>query len=142
MSIAKLTIGQVAKATELGVDTIRFYERSGLLGDIERNGAGYRIYKPSIIKRLEFIKQSRNLGFSLNEISKLLDLMHSNKSALSTELGEHLQKRQEAIRVQIRELVGNLELLEGFLCNACKEQDQNCDECSLIDEIIGANTHQ
>jgi len=139
MDIASLTIGQVAKATELGVDTIRFYERSGLLGYIERNGSGYRIYKPSSIKRLEFIKHSRNLGFSLNEIGKLLDLMQSDRSALSTKLEEHLLKRQEAIRSQIRELVSNLESLEGFLCNACKEPAPSCESCSLIGEIIGLN---
>ena len=139
MDKATLTIGQVAKECDLGVDTIRFYERSGLLGYIERNSAGYRIYKPSIIKLLEFIKHSRNLGFSLSEIGKLLDLMHSDKSALSTELGAHLNRRQEAINAQIRELVSNLESLEGFLCNACEETEPNCDECQLIGEIIGTN---
>ena len=139
MDTASITIGQVAKATEVGVDTIRFYERSDLLGNIERNGAGYRIYKHSIIKRLEFIKQSRSLGFSLNEIGKLLDLMHSNKSALSSELEGHLQKRKEAIRTQISELVSNLELLEGFLCNACEHPKTTCEECSLIHGIIGTN---
>ena len=140
MDIASLTIGQVAKVTELGVDTIRFYERSELLGQIERNGAGYRIYKPSMIKRLEFIKQSRNLGFSLKEIGKLLDLMHNNRGALSIELGEHLQKRQEAIRTQIRKLVSNLESLEGFLCNGCEEKIPNCEVCSRIGTIIEVNS--
>lgn len=137
MDIASLTIGQVAKASDLGVDTIRFYERSGLLGYIERNGAGYRIYKPSMLKRLKFIKQSRMLGFSLNEIGKLLDLMHSNKKALSSELGEHLNKRQEEIHSQIRDLVTSLTMLEGFLCNACKEPNPNCESCTLIGDIIG-----
>jgi len=139
MAIATLTIGQVAKVTDVGVDTIRFYERSGLLGYIERNGAGYRIYKPTIIKRLEFIKQSRSLGFSLNEIGKLLELMHSNKRALSSELEGHLNMRQEAIRAQIRELVSNLELLEGFLCNACETINPNCEGCSIVNGIIGTN---
>ena len=140
MDINSLTIGQVSKAIELGVDTIRFYERSGLLGTIERNGSGYRIYKPSIIKRLGFIKQSRTLGFSLNEIGNLLDLMHSNRSALSTELSEHLQQRKEEIRTEIRGLVRNMELLESFLCNACTEQKSDCERCSRIGEIIGANS--
>jgi len=54
-------------------------------------------------------------------------------------LEEHLLKRQEAIRAQIRELVSNLELLEGFLCNACKEPDPDCESCNLIGEIIGLN---
>ena len=139
MDISSLTIGQVAKATDVGVDTIRFYERSGLLGNIERNGVGYRIYKPSITRRLEFIKQSRGLGFSLSEIGNLLDLMLRNKSALSSELDMHRKKRQEAIRAQISVLVGNLELLEGFLCNACKEVKPDCEECLLINGIIGTD---
>lgn len=137
MDIANLTIGQVAKEVELGVDTIRFYERSGLLGEIERNGAGYRIYKPSIINRLAFIKRSRKLGLSLNEIGRLLELMHNHKSALSVELGEHLNKRQDAIKKQIQDLVTNLESLESFLCNACKIPEPNCEECTMIKEIIG-----
>lgn len=130
----------MAKATELGVDTIRFYERSGLLGHIERNSAGYRIYRDSIIKRLGFIKQSRTLGFSLAEIGNLLDLMHSNKRALSSELKKHLQDRQEGIRAQINELMSNLHSLESFLCNACKETHPNCEECHLVFEIIGGST--
>jgi MerR family mercuric resistance operon transcriptional regulator len=107
------------------------------LGNIERNGAGYRIYKPAIIKRLQFIKQSRTLGFSLNEIGKLLDLMHRNKSALSSELDEHLQRRKEAIRTQIKVLVENLEMLEGFLCNACDRSKTDCEDCHIINGIIG-----
>lgn len=138
MDIASLTIGQVASEVELGVDTIRFYERSGLLGSIDRNGAGYRIYKPSILNRLNFIKQSRSLGLSLGEIGNLLELMPKNKKALSTELGGHLNKRQDAINVQIRELVSNLEALEGFLCNACEVAEPDCDECEMVNEIIGA----
>ena len=140
MDRSNLTIGQVAKATELGVDTIRFYERSGLLGSIERNGAGYRIYKDSIIKRLEFIKQSRALGFSLTAIGKLLGLMHSDKHALSIELRKHLQERQAAIQSQINELEGNLDLLTQFLCNACQDPQPNCDKCHLVHGIIGEHS--
>ena len=132
MAVASLTIGQVSKAVDLGEDTIRFYERSGLLGYIDRNGVGYRIYNPSIVKRLEFIKESRTLGFSLSDISKLLDLMLNDKNALASELGQRLQKRQEAIKDQIRELASNLESLEAFLCNACKMSPPDCQNCVLI----------
>ncbi len=70
------TIGKVAKLASVSVDTIRFYERIGLLPPPERKslvwGHGYRIYQEKVIKRLLFIKEAKNLGFSLKEIHELL----------------------------------------------------------------------
>ena len=67
-----LSIGQVAKQVAVGVETIRFYEREGLLDKPKRNASGYRQYSQEVISRLYFIKQAKKLGFSLNEISELL----------------------------------------------------------------------
>ncbi len=69
-----LSIGQVAKQVAVGVETIRFYEREGLLDKPKRNASGYRQYSQEVISRLYFIKQAKKLGFSLNEISELLSL--------------------------------------------------------------------
>lgn len=69
-----LTIGQVAKHAGVGVETVRFYERQGLLDAPPRRASGYRQYSWDIIRRIQFIKRGKDLGFSLREIGKLLSL--------------------------------------------------------------------
>lgn len=69
-----MTIGQVAKDSGVGVDTIRFYEREGLLPRPPRTPSGYRTYPADTPRRLHFIKRARDLGFTLQEIVDLLNL--------------------------------------------------------------------
>lgn len=68
------TIGQVAKQVGIGVETIRFYERSGLLKEPSRNKSGYREYPVDAVAKLVFIRRAKDLGFTLNEIADLLAL--------------------------------------------------------------------
>lgn len=68
------SIGQVAKQAGIGVETVRFYERQGLIEDPPRTPSGYRQYPPDTVERLRFIRRAKELGFSLNEISELLSL--------------------------------------------------------------------
>src|SRR5260221_3453877 len=69
-----LHIGQLAKLAGVRPDTVRFYERGGLLVRLERSTAGYRIYDEAAVKRLRFVKQAQALGFSLDEIRRILNL--------------------------------------------------------------------
>ena len=69
-----LTIGKLADAAEVGIDTVRFYERAGLLRKPQRTAAGYRLYAESDAARLRFIRRAKALGFSLDEIAELLRL--------------------------------------------------------------------
>ena len=69
-----MTIGQVAKQAAIGVETVRFYEREGLLVQPSRRPSGYRQYEQEAVSRLRFIKQAQRLGFSLREIKELLAL--------------------------------------------------------------------
>ena len=69
-----LTIGQLAKRTEIGLETIRFYEREGLIEPPPRRSSGYRAYPPDAVQRLRFIRTAKELGFSLKEIGELLAL--------------------------------------------------------------------
>ena len=70
----RLTIGRVARSAGFAVDTVRFYEREGLIEKPARSTAGYRHYRPDAIARLRFIRQAKELGFSLSEIRELLAL--------------------------------------------------------------------
>jgi MerR family copper efflux transcriptional regulator len=67
-----LSIGQVARRAGVGVETVRFYEREGLLEEPPRRASGYRQYSEQVIARLHFIKRAQQLGFSLKEITELL----------------------------------------------------------------------
>jgi Hg(II)-responsive transcriptional regulator len=69
-----LTIGDLGRRTDTKVETIRYYERIGLLAAPGRSAGNYRIYGPEHLDRLSFIRRSRDLGFSLDEVRALLDL--------------------------------------------------------------------
>jgi len=78
---ASMTIGKLAQAAGVGIDTVRFYERSGLLGKPLRSLSGYRQYAPSEIDRLRFIRRAKSLGFTLEQIAELLSLSHGGDRA-------------------------------------------------------------
>ena len=69
-----LTTGQLAKQAQVNVETIRYYERRGLLPEPPRRWSGYREYSQADVAHLRFIKRAKELGFSLSEISELLSL--------------------------------------------------------------------
>ena len=73
-NIKPFTIGQVAKLSSVGVETVRFYERKGLITEPPRKESGYRQYPQDAIRRIQFIRSAKELGFSLKEISELLSL--------------------------------------------------------------------
>src|SRR5688572_2124118 len=67
-----LKIGEVARRAGIGVETLRFYERSGLLDRPARTEGGYRLYDAGALKTLEFIKRAQSLGFTLEEIKRII----------------------------------------------------------------------
>ncbi|GAC1628483.1 MAG: MerR family DNA-binding protein [Nevskia sp.] len=69
-----LSIGRLAQQGGVGIDTIRFYEREGLLPEPPRLASGYRRYAPDALHRLRFIRRAKTLGFTLSEIAELLGL--------------------------------------------------------------------
>lgn len=74
MTSKHLTIGVLSRMTDTKVETIRFYEKSGLLAEPPRTEGNYRSYAPADLNRLSFIRRARDLGFSLDQIRVLLDL--------------------------------------------------------------------
>jgi MerR family transcriptional regulator, copper efflux regulator len=87
------SIGQVAKQSGISVETIRYYEKEGLLEEPERKESGYRQYKEEAIDRLTFIQQAKELGFSLKEIGELLSI----KSDANTVCNDVKQLAQEKL---------------------------------------------
>lgn len=79
MTNGSLNIGQVAAAAGVAVDTVRYYERRGVLPPIERRRSGYRAFPPETVERIGFVKELQSLGFNLEEIIGLLQAADANE---------------------------------------------------------------
>jgi MerR family transcriptional regulator, copper efflux regulator len=98
-----MTIGQVAKLAGVGVETIRFYEREGLLNKPKRRPSGYRMFDAEVVNRIRFIKSVKELGFSLKEIRELLFLRVDSRAS-ATEVKKRVDSKIEQIDRRIRDL--------------------------------------
>ena len=98
-----LTIGQLAKRANVGVETVRFYEREGLLEEPDRRASGYRQYDEDVVRRLEFIRKAKDLGFTLKEIKELLSLK-LDPSTTCADVKERAETKIEDIEGKIRTL--------------------------------------
>jgi MerR family transcriptional regulator, copper efflux regulator len=128
-----MTVGAVAKRAGINVDTIRYYERRGLLAKPDRNLAGYRTFAEATVQRLCFIKRAQKLGFTLNEIQQLITLRVTPGTRCSAARRQAEMKLADFER-RIRSLQEmHKALLE--LVSACAA-DRPADECSFL-----ANLH-
>lgn len=98
-----LTSGQLAKFTGVTTETLRYYERRGLIPEPHRRASGYRIYQGDAIVRLRFIKGAQELGFSLEEIQELLAL-RVDQEASSSQVRQRAQAKVAQIEAKIRTL--------------------------------------
>ena len=129
-----LTIGKLAKQAGIGIETVRFYERQGLIPPPARTDSNYRIYSEEEVGRLKFIKRAKLLGFTLNEIKDLLTLQH-NPHATKADIK---QRTDEKI-INIREKIRDLELMLGaleHLSDAC-DGHGSLDECPILEALTG-----
>jgi MerR family mercuric resistance operon transcriptional regulator len=76
----KLSIGELARQANVNIETIRYYERRGLISEPPRNKSGHRQYSHEAVKRTDFIKKCQTLGFSLKEIEEILELRITRES--------------------------------------------------------------
>ena len=98
-----LKIGEVSRQTGVGIETLRFYERSGLLDKPARTYSGYRIYSSDVLDRISFIKRAQVLGFSLDEIKKVIDDARRGHSPCD-EVREIVRKRLEELDQRMQEM--------------------------------------
>lgn len=104
-----MTIGQVAQQSGTGIETVRFYEREGLI-EPSRSPSGYRQYPPEAVRRLRFIKRAKELGFSLKEIRELLAI----KSDPATTCGD-VKGQAEAKIADINQRIDSLQRMRQAL---------------------------
>lgn len=131
MTGTNYTVGQLAKVTDTKAVTIRYYEQQGLLPSATRTPAGYRLYTETERDRLLFIRRSRGLGFSLDDVRELLGLAdRKNHSCAAVDAKVELQLAQ--VRARIRDLQG----LEGELERLIKCcQGGVIEECRIIESL-------
>lgn len=86
---AELTIGRLADKAGVNVETIRYYQRRGLMAEPEKPTSGHRRYASEAIKRVRFIKRAQVLGFTLDEVGSLLELDEASACAETRELAAH-----------------------------------------------------
>jgi len=132
-----MTIGQVAKLAGIGIETIRFYEREGLIDEPPRRESGYREYSADIVTRLTFIKRAQELGFSLSEIAELLSLkLHPDASCVE------VRKRAEAkvtdIEAKIRDLQRMKKSLMGLIASCVGNKPVT--ECPILESFATKET--
>ncbi|MGH7069835.1 MAG: MerR family transcriptional regulator, partial [Acetobacteraceae bacterium] len=113
-----MPIGVLARRTGRSIDTIRFYEKIGVLPRPRRTGSGRRVYGAAEIARLTFICRARELGFSLDEVRSLLELAEEDKSRCEEVNPAEIRHRQDVRRI-IADLRG-VETTLGVLIRLCE----------------------
>lgn len=127
-----LTIGRLAREVGINLETVRFYERQGLLPVPPRSSSGYRLFPADTARRLKFIKRAQELGFSLSEIRDLLALRMSPRTT-STEI----RKRTEAKIADIERKIKSLDSMRKTLVKLARSCG-GCDpvsECPILESL-------
>lgn len=127
-----VTIGQLAERAGVGVETIRFYERKGLIAQPRRPANGYRKYDDNVSERIRFIRQAQELGFTLNEIRQLLSLRVDPR----TSCADVRAKAEEKI-MDIDEKLGALRRMRSALVEIMKTCSGAgpTSECPILDAM-------
>jgi MerR family copper efflux transcriptional regulator len=124
-----LTIGQLAQRAGVGVETVRFYEREGLISEPPRRPSGYRDYPLETVARIVFIRRAKKLGFTLKEVNELLELRVRPRRSCA-------QVKQSA-DAKIADIDGKIAALRGMrgalkkLTKACEERIPTT-ECPIL----------
>jgi len=118
-----MLIGELCRKTDMTKDTIRFYEKVGLLSDIQRKANGYKDYTDRHVEQLNLLKHAKELGFTLNEIKELAGLLFSNKLTPS-EMNTFLKNKEQQIDNKIKKLEAFKQEIKHTLAGNCDYREQ------------------
>jgi len=130
-----MTVGQLARRAGVHIETVRYYERRGLLPEPERTDSGYRRYEPEAVARLRFVKRAQGLGFTLHEVEELLALRVRHEDACEA-VGRRTREKIALVRAKIRELE-TMEKSLTRLAAAC-DAGRPTGECPILHALEGA----
>jgi DNA-binding transcriptional MerR regulator len=133
-----MQIGAVAKETGVSIDTIRFYEKQGLLNAHQRSEGGFRLFRNADVERLKFVRKAQELGFSLAEIRELLALQGEEVTSC-IHVQEVLERKLAVVQEKIEELTKVENVLKRSL-RKCRRELKNGDgshtaSCPLLNEL-------
>lgn len=126
-----LTIGHIARAAGVNVETIRYYQRVGILIEPAKPIEGYRIYPSETVNRIRFIKRAQQLGFSLQEITELLELGDGH----CDDVRHRAEEKRTIINQQIKDLQKLQETLDTLI-QAC-QCDGDTSHCPIVETLAG-----
>jgi len=127
-----LPIGKLAEQSGVNIETIRYYEKVGVMPAPDRTAGGYRVYRPSHVKRLSFVRRGRELGFSLDELRGLLRLVDGHNYTCAEVRALTLNHVAE-----IRRKIRDLRRLERVMANmAARCVGSRVPECPIIDALF------
>lgn len=132
--IENLTIGQLATAADVNVETVRYYERRGLIEQPEKPPQGFRRYPQNALHRILFIKRSQELGFTLVEITNLLLLGDSHCS----DVQDLAESKLKSVRSRLDDLHRLEHVLNTFVVKCQSNSDSN--HCPIIESLV-SNTY-
>ncbi len=129
-----LKISQLSARTGLSTHTLRFYEKHGLISASNRSDAGYRYYNDADVRRAEFVKTARNIGFSLQDISQLLSVRVDKTSHSCQEVTDITQNKLDEVNTKLEELLTMQQTLQ-ILLDSCCGGPENASHCSIMEAL-------
>jgi MerR family mercuric resistance operon transcriptional regulator len=137
-SMGALTIGELAKRADVGVETIRFYEREGLVAEPPRRPSGYRQYPPEAVRRVRFIRRAKDLGFTLKEVSELLSLRVDPKTTCA-DVRKMARRKIAHVEAKMTELL-RMKAVLVRLAGSCRGEGPTS-TCPIIDLLDEEDAH-
>jgi Hg(II)-responsive transcriptional regulator len=134
-----MRIGEVAQRAGVNAQTLRYYERRGLLSDPERRPSGYREYDADTVALVRFIKQAQELGFTLREVGELIEL-RENRARSQNEVRARAAAKVGEIEKRIRRLAAMKRVLEELI-EVCRKSGAKRD-CPIIEAMETAASHE
>lgn len=132
VSSAGLKIGEVSRLSGVGIETIRFYERGGLLDRPARTYSGYRIYDGSVLERLDFIRKAQLLGFALQEIRELIDHKRKGENPCA-DVRSVVRSRLTELNARIEQMLAYRDELASALEDWEEKGETEGHVCGLIE---------
>jgi len=124
-------IGELAALAKVSRDTLRFYERHGLVTPTDRNDAGYRLYSASDVNRISFILSAKEVGFTLNEIHQLLELEVTKDEKSCQDVKQFVDTKITVINQRLADIKRIKQSLQ-ILSNACCGGDEPATHCTIL----------
>lgn len=130
-----MLIGELAKKADVSIDTIRYYEREGLIEPVAVRESGYREFNKSSVETIRFVVRAKDLGFSLKEIRNLL-ILKDNPDTTCGEIRALAESKLAGVAAKIKTLQAMKKDLTGLL-SACADIAASANSCPIVDALDG-----